>query len=408
MKINRPQTFPALPKKIGLALLGLLLLAGFAWVLVRSGPLAPTQVTVVQIAVADVAPTLFGIGTVEARRSYQIGPTAAGRVQSVAVDVGDPVKAGQLLAEMDPVDLDQRVSASGAAAARAQSAIAAAEAQLRDAYSRRELAAITTKRYVELGEKAFVTRSVVDGKLQEEKSAAAQLSAADAALTGARQDADRLRAEQAALQQQRAKIRLLAPVDGVVTARDAEPGSTLVAGQSVIRLAVPSSLWVKLRLDQGRSAGLQVGLPAQITPRSQPGVRLPGKVARVELIADSITEERLAQIAFDALPETISMGEKSISIGEMVEVTLQLPVVKNALLVANAALRRQGNVLGVWQLKDGELRFTPVKVTEGSSDGNVQVRDGLRAGDSVVVYSERELSAASRIKVVSALAGSSK
>ncbi len=171
---------------------------------------------------------------------------------------------------------------------------------------------------------------------------------------------------------------------------------------------MPSSLWVKLRLDQGRSAGLQVGLPAQITPRSQPGVRLPGKVARVELIADSITEERLAQIAFDALPETISMGEKSISIGEMVEVTLQLPVVKNALLVPNAALRRQGNVLGVWQLKDGELRFTPVKVTEGSSDGNVQVRDGLRAGDNVVVYSERELSAASRIKVVSALAGSSK
>jgi HlyD family secretion protein len=263
------------------------------------------------------------------------------------------------------------------------------------------LAAITTQRYVELGEKAFVTRSVVDGKLQEEKSAAAQLAAADAALAGARQDADRLRAEQAGLQQQRAKIRLLAPVDGVVTARDAEPGSTLVAGQSVIRLAVPSSLWVKLRLDQGRSAGLQVGLPARITPRSQPGIVLPGKVARLELIADSITEERLAQVGFDALPETIS-------IGEMVEVSLQLPVVKNALLLPNAALRRRGNVLGVWQLKDGELRFTPVKVTEGSSDGQVQVHDGLQASDSVVVYSERELNAASRIKVVSALAGASK
>lgn len=400
MKTERLKIFPALFKKVGLALLGLLLLAGFAWVVTRSGPLAPIKVTVVQIARADRAPTLFGIGTVEARRSYQIGPTVAGRVQSVAVDVGDRVKAGQGLAEMDPVDLDQRVSASAAAAARAQSAITVAEAQWRDARSRRELAAISTQRYVELGDQAFVARSVVDGKLQEEKSAEAQLAAADAALGGARQDTERLRAEQAAVQQQRAKIRLVAPVDGVVTARDAEPGSTLVAGQSVLRMAVPSSLWIKLRLDQGRSAGLQVGLPAQITPRSQPGVRLPGKVARLEWIADSVTEERLAQVSFDALPETIS-------IGEMVEVTLQLPVVKNALLVPSAALRRHGNALGVWQLKEGALHFTPISIVEGSGDGQIQVRDGLLAGDSVVVYSERELSADSRIKIVSSLGGPS-
>jgi HlyD family secretion protein len=400
MKTDFKKTALFIQKKYGLALLGALLLAGFAGVVTRSGPLAATRVTVVQIAHADRAPTLFGIGTIEARRSYQIGPTAAGRVQSVAVDVGELVKAGQVLAEMDPVDLDQRLSASAAAAARAQSAITTAEAQWRDARSRRELASITTQRYVKLGDQAFVAHSVVDGKLQEEKSAEAQLAAADAALGGARQDANRLRAEQAAVQQQRAKIRLLAPVDGVVTARDAEPGSTLVAGQSVIRMAVPSSLWIKLRLDQGRSSGLQVGLSAQITPRSQPGVRLPGKVARLELVADSITEERLAQVSFDALPETLS-------IGEMVEVTLQLPVVKNALLVPSAALRRHANALGVWQLKEGALHFTPINIIEGSGDGQVQVRDGLLAGDSVVVYSERELSADSRIKIVSALGGPS-
>lgn len=390
-----------LPKKYLLALVGVVVLAGFGVVVARSGPLAPTQVTVAQVAEADLSASLFGIGTVEARRSYQIGPTVAGRVQSVAVDVGDVVKAGQVLGEMDPVDLDQRVSASGAAAARAQSAIDAAEAQLRDARSRRELAAINTKRYVELGEKAFVSHSVVDGKLQEQKSAEAQLAAAEAALTGARQDRDRLRDENAGLRQQRAKIRLLAPVDGVITARDAEPGSTLVAGQSVVRMVVPESMWIKLRLDQGRSSGLQVGLPAQIVRRSQPGIPVAGKVARVEPLADSVTEERMAQVAFDALPE-------GLAIGEMVEVSLQLPTVKKALLVPGAALRHRAGVPGVWRLKDGELSFAQIKSGATGNDGSVQILDGLTAGDSVVVYSERDLTASSRIKIVTALAGQGK
>jgi len=64
----------------------------------RSGPLASMRVTVAPVVRADLAPLLFGIGVVEARRSYLVGPTVAGRVRHVAVDVGDVVKAGQLLA----------------------------------------------------------------------------------------------------------------------------------------------------------------------------------------------------------------------------------------------------------------------------------------------------------------------
>jgi HlyD family secretion protein len=68
----------------------------------------------------------------------------------------------------------------------------------------------------------------------------------------------------------------------VVTARDAEPGSTVIAGQAVLRLIEPASLWLRVRIDQGRSSGLAVGLPAQIVLRSNPGQAVPGKVVRVE------------------------------------------------------------------------------------------------------------------------------
>jgi HlyD family secretion protein len=382
-----------------LALIGLggLLVVAMAYTVMRSGPLAPTRVTVVQAAEGQLTPQLFGIGTVEARRNYLIGPTTAGRVRAVAVDVGDTVKAGQPLAEMDPVDLDERAAALDAAVARAGSAMAAAEAQRRDALARSELAAINARRYVELGRQNFVSTGAVEARLQEQASAEALATAADANLAAARQDQQRLVAERSGLRQQRMNVRLLAPADGVVTSRDAEPGSTVVVGQAVLRLIEPSSLWVKVRLDQARSGGLAVGLPAQIVLRSNPGQPLPGKVVRVEALSDSVAEERVAQIGFDQVPA-------GLSVGELAEVTLSLPPSAKAVLLPNVAIKRRQAQTGGWVIDAGTLHFVPVRIGQASLDGQVQVLDGIRPGMTVVVHSEKELGESSRITVVDALA----
>lgn len=386
-------------RRLAFIIAGLALVAAFAWVLVRSGPLAPVRVTVTQVARADLAPQLFGIGVVEARRSYLVGPTTAGRVRSVAVDVGETVRAGQLLAEMDPVDFDQRLAATAAAAARAKSAVDTAAAQLADSGARREVAAANARRYDDLGKQGFVSSAVTEGKTQEMTSATAQVSAAAAALAAARQDVTRFNAEREGAQQLRANLRLLAPADGVVTARDAEPGSTVVAGQAVLRLVAGDSLWVKLRLDQHRSAGLQLGLPAEIVLRSRPGQVFAGKVARIELLSDSVTEERIAQLSFDTPPTNVSVGEMS-------EATLRLPGIRQALVLPNAALRQHGGKTGVWVQAAEGLNFVAVKTGVSGADGRVQILDGLKEGDAVIVHSERELGVRSRVKLVAALAGS--
>jgi HlyD family secretion protein len=386
--------------KFGLIVLGLVLLIAFALVVLRSGPLAPIRVTVVQVEEGSVAPALFGIGTVEARRAYLIGPTASGRVLKVLVDVGEKVSAGQLLAEMDPVDLNERVVALDASIARASSAIAAAEAQRQDAAARGQLAVMNTRRYVDLGDKKFVSTSAVEAKVQEEASAQAVISAAQANLAGARQDMSRLKAERDGLRQQRNNVRLLAPADGVITARDAEPGSTVVAGQAVIRLIEPASLWIKARFDQGRSGGLAVGLPAEIALRSNPAQPLRGKVVRLELLSDSVTEERIAQVAFDPIPADVSLGE-------LAEVTLTLPETQRGLVLPNAGIKQHGGKTGVWRYNDGELRFVDVQTGRSSLDGNVLIMAGLKAGDRVVVHSEKELATDSRITVVESLVKSS-
>lgn len=393
MKLQRPSS-----RQLSLALAALALLAAIGFIAVRSGPLAATRVTMVQAAEASLSPALFGTGTVEARRAWLIGPTTAGRVLRVLVDAGDPVKAGQLLAEMDPVDLQERLAALNATQARAASAVAAAEAQAQDAAARRELAALNDRRNQELRQKDFISASAAEARAQELVSANAALHIAQASLAGARQDLTRTRADTAALLQQRQNVRLLAPADGIVTSRDAEAGSTVVAGQAVLRLADPASLWVRLRLDQGRSGGLAVGLPASIALRSRPAQPLAGKVVRIEWQADSVTEERVAQITFDALPAGLSLGE-------LAEVTVQLPATPRGLVLPNAAIKRQGEKIGVWRMDGDKPRFTPVRLGASSLDGQVQVLAGLQAGDAVVAYSEKELAPGMRIKVVASLTG---
>lgn len=388
-------------RKFGLWLFAAMLLIGFGVVVARSGPLSPIQVTTLRVEAGSLSPAIFGIGTVEARRSYLIGPTAAGRVKAVHVDVGETVKAGQLLAEIDPVDLDERLRSTEAAYARAASAVTAAEAQRKDALARRQLAELNAKRYRDLGGKNFVSTSAVEGKQQELDSAQAAVEASEANLQGARQDQLRLKADQEGIRQQRGNLRLLAPRDGLVTSRDAEPGSTVIAGQAALRLVEPDSLWVKARLDQGRSRGLAVGQMADIVLRSNASTHYPGKVARIEPVSDSVTEERIAQIAFERIPE-------GLSVGEMTEVTVRTGRTQTGLLLPNAAIKQMPQGSSVWKLKDGKPSLTLVKLGGTGLDGTVQILEGLAAGDEVVIHSERELNEGTRIKVVSQIVGKPK
>lgn len=388
-------------RRAGLATAALAVMAVFGFVLLRAGPLAPLQVTVTTVQEGRLRPAIFGIGTVEARRSWMVGPTTAGRVLNVRVDVGDVVTAGQLLAEMDAVDLDERLRALDATVARARSTQAAAVAQLADATARRELANANAQRNQNLAAQHFISAGALESRLQEKTSADAALQAAQANLSAASQDLIRIQAERSALAQQRSNVRLLAPANGVVTSRDAEAGSTVVAGQPVLRLVDPASLWVKVRVDQGRSGGLAPGLPASIVLRSQPHAALPGKVARVELLADSVTEERMAQVVFEPPAGTTPMAA---SLGELAEVTLQLPETQPALLVPNASVQRTQGQVGVWRMQGGAPVWAPVRLGTSSLDGQVQVLQGLQAGDTVVVYSQKAVTAGARVQVVAALA----
>ena len=241
-----------------LGLLAVLLpLAGLlVFVALRAGPLAAVPVTVATVESQALAPALFGIGTVEARYTHRIGPTFAGRVATVAVQPGDAVRAGQEVGEMDPIDLDERLVAQEAGLRRAEANLLAAQAQMREVGARRSFADVQATRYARLLQSNSVSGEAAAAKRQEADGAAAAHQAATASAEAAKQELSRLRAERDALRAQRANLRLVAPVDGLVVRRDADPGTTVVAGQAVVEIVEPASVWIHARFDQQRATGL--------------------------------------------------------------------------------------------------------------------------------------------------------
>lgn len=371
----------------------------FIYVALRSGPLAPVLVTVTTVENKAIAPAIFGIGTLEARYTYKIGPTVAGRVKQVNVNVGDFVHAGQLLGEMEPIDLDSRIVAQEAASKRAMASVLAAEAQTQDATARKDFAKIQAKRYEDLLLSRSVSTEAADAKRQEYKVAESSLAASHANLEAARQELARTRADRGGLSQQRTNLRLIAPVDGLVASRDSDPGTTVIAGQSVVVVIDPKSLWVNVRFEQLSASGLQAGLAARIALRSQKGRAITGTVLRIEPFADAVTEEILAKVVFDQLPVPLP------PIGELVEVTVALAKQPSVPVIPNASLQRVDGQLGVWAIESGDLIFIPIRIGVTDLDGNVQVVEGLKAGQKVVLYSQHALKASSRIKIVKQIPG---
>lgn len=392
MRIPLPQN-----RRVWMLLVVLVPLVVFLiWVAIRSGPLAPIKVTAVGVEERAIAPALFGIGTVEARYMHRIGPTAPGRVASLSVDVGDRVKVGQLLALIDPIDLDQRIAAASGSTARSAALEQAAASQVADAGARLTLARSEAARGEELFRGGWLTRAALDQRRQALAAAEAGLAAAQANRAAAFQDRGRTGAERAALLEQKANLRLIAPKAGLVVRRLAEPGTTVVAGQAIVEIVDPAELWINARFDQTRAGGITAGLPAHIVLRSRIGAPLRGSVLRVEPMADAVTEEVLAKVTFDA-------GAALPPIGELAEVTISLPARGRRLALPNASIHRNGGELGVWALRDGDLAFVAVRLGVEDAEGWVQVLNGLKLGDQVVLHSVRPLTASSRITVVDKL-----
>ncbi len=371
----------------------------FLYVMMRSGPLAPVPVTETVVENRSIAPALYGIGVVESGAVFRVGPTSPGRVREVFVHVGDMVQPGQKVAVIDPVDLDQRMAAQKASIARLEAFMRAAAARTSETGAKKDYAEAQSKRYDNLLKPGAVSVDAAEAKRQERLVSAAAWASSKADLQAARAELERAKADLNAIVSQKSNLELTAPAAGLVSFRGAEPGTTVVAGQTVVEIIDIESIRVSVRFDQAMASGLRAGLSADIVLRSRNGRVLPGSILRVEPLADQVTEEMLAKAVFDVLPEVIP------PLGELAEVTVDLPPLPETPAVPDGALQRYGGRLGVWVIENGSIAFRPVTTGRRDLEGRVQILEGLEAGERVVVYSVKALTQRSRVKVFESLEG---
>jgi RND family efflux transporter MFP subunit len=373
----------------------------FIYVVVSSGPLAPILITVKEIENQSIRPSIFGIGNVEAKYRYRVSPTITGRVLQLNVHVGDQVSAGQILGLIDPVDLDNKITAKDAAIKKAKAALNVARAQVLESDARNSYAKSQSDRHEQLSKNGSVSKESYDAKYQEYQIAKAGVMAKKASEDAAKAELAVLRADYSGLLQQRSNLQLLAPVSGLIVGRYIEPGSTAAAAQTVIELIDPESLWINVRFNQLHASGLVKNLPVKIVLHSRPNQYYSGRIDRVEPLADAVTEEILAKVIFDEIPENAP------SVGELSEVTVLLSATKFLPVVPNASIKLINGQIGVWHINNDQLEFISIKTGVSDLDGNVQVLEGLKAGDKVVVYSLKELKRNSRFKIVDRILESS-
>ena len=215
------------------------------------------------------------------------------------------------------------------------------------------------------------------------QSATSVASATRAQLTGAEQT---LRYANANL----AYARILAPMDGIIIARNLEAGSTIVPGNPIFLMADPQDVWVAATVDETVAGRVQVGQPARIALRG--GSTAAGQVARIAHQADSVTRELEVDVRFAPLPHHFTLNEEA-------DVAIQVaqargPVVPTSALVPQA----EPGQMTAFVARGG--RAVPVTVRVGLvAGGRAQVLDGLRAGD-LVVLAPQELRAGARLRPV--------
>jgi RND family efflux transporter MFP subunit len=312
-------------------------------------------------------------GTLQAFADAPIYARTTGYLRRRLVDMGQRVKAGQLLAEIDAPELEQQLQ-------QARSDLATAEANLR-------LAQVTSTRYRDLVRTESVTQ-------QDADNAEGALEARKASMESARHNVQRL-------EQMEAFTRIESPIDGVVSVRNTDvgalidPGAAGGAARELFHIVSTGRLRVFVNLPQRVSPLARVGLTADITLAELPGRRFAAVLTRTSEAIDPATRTLLAELQVD------NAGGELLP-GSFAQVHFKLPAATSTRVVpVNTLIFRGDGVRVAVVQRDSTVAMTPV--TLGRDFGTeVEIVDGLGADSRVVVSPPDSLVDRQRVRVLEA------
>ncbi|MFN0306242.1 MAG: efflux RND transporter periplasmic adaptor subunit [Burkholderiales bacterium] len=317
-------------------------------------------------ATPDGATAVYA-GEIRARHENDLAFRIGGKVVSRNVEVGSVVRKGQLLARLDPQDVQLQGES-----ARAQTAVADTEVT----WARAEL-----ERYQALREKNFVSQAVLDQKKQ----------AFDAAEAKLRQN----KAQLAVSTNQTSYASLIADTDGVITLANIEPGQVVAPGQSVIRIARQNEKEVLISVPEGRVADLRKASALAITLWSDPSRRYAGQVREIAPSADATTRTFAARIRVINADDAVSLGvTANVVVGGD-------PTISRIVVPLTAVGDREGKPV-VWVVDPTSQQVASRSVTVvGYRENGAVIAQGLEDGERVVVVGVQKLREAQTVRLAS-------
>ncbi len=277
---------------------------------------------------------------IRARHEPMLGFRTGGKIIERKVYAGTRVKAGEVLARLDPSDAIQKTNA--------------AEAQYR-------LALSDVKRYRELRKRGFVSQAALDAK-----EAALKSLGAEANLARNQSDYTVLRADR----------------DGVIEAVLADAGQVVAAGQPVMKLGVSGETEAAFSIPEDQFSAFHVGDEARVAVGDLPALK--GHIRELSLSSDPQSRTYAARVAFDDPMNRIALGMSARVNFKAAD--------KASLLIPLSAIYQQGKQAAVWIVSDGKrVTLREVQVSAYRDEGAV-ISGGLKEGERIVVAGVHRLS----------------
>lgn len=357
----------------------------------------PLDVRAVAAIDVSVAGTFEAGGVIQARTTATLVSRIMALIQTIRVQPGDRVRRGQVLVELDARDLDANAERARTGAEAAVQGTAAARSEQEAAQAALALARATHRRVAGLHEKKSATDQELDQAVAGLRAAEASLASAEARAREAESALASARAAGESAAVTASFARLLAPFDGVVTEKLAEPGNMAAPGVPLLRLEDRGGLRLEAQVDESRAAyvspGSRVTVVVADTVTSVGAgpapVLLEGTVAEVARSVDADARSFLVKVALPV--------DSPVRTGMFGRVRFAGPE-RTALTVPATAVRRQGQVASVFVVDGARARLRLVNV--GMVDGDrAEVLAGLSEGERVVVDPPLQLSDGRRVRV---------
>jgi RND family efflux transporter MFP subunit len=335
-------------------------------------------------------------GNIEALTEAPVLARSTGYIVKRQVDIGDRVKGGQEMADIDAPELNQQILQAKAAVDQAAAAVEQAQANLEQGRSNERLAQITAQRFDNLFHKGVISRQDNDNYQTQWAAQTANVQALGKAVDGAQKNLAAVQANVARLNELFGYLTVRAPFDGVVTVRNVDVGALVNDGSTLLfRVAQTGRLRIYLNVPQSEADSVHAGQNASISVSDRPNQKFPGTVTRTSNSLDPATRTLLAEVQ-------IPNGGGLLLPGMFSQVDLSVPRKNPPLVIPSDALvvRSDGPQVAVVD-GAGNVHFTHIQLGRDFGD-HLEALSGLEEGQMLAINPSDAVREGAKVKAVHA------